>query len=229
MADLLNPIADVGGILAGGAETISGAVNLKRDKAALSALHAPFFRVQDEYYQNKNITQSEAGQGYTSAAKDYLTSESQKGLGTSLSALTQSGASPNDISKLFGVFRNSINNTAAQDSEMQMKNIKYFMDANKDLAAQKTTQWAINEEKPYEQQLKQITERIAADKSNIWGGVGTALGSTSALGTSLSNNKLINKLFGNKAAGGAVADPFQGMTATDVPIDSGLPTYGGNI
>lgn len=181
--DALNPISEAAGVVDGAAQSISGGVNLKKDKAELAALHRPFMRVQDEYFQNKNISQAEAQGGLPSATKDFYTSESQRGLGAGVSALLQGGGDMNMISSLFDKYNRNTAGLAAEDAQAHQKNIQYFMKSNADLAGQKTTQFVVNELQPYENKLKELTERVSADKANIWGGVQTAVGSLSAAGT----------------------------------------------
>jgi len=183
LLDSLGPISEIAGIATGAAQSISGAVNLKKDKAELASLKRPFEKVQDEYYQNRNIAAAEAGGGLTSASKDLYESESQRGLGASVSALLQGGGDMNMISSIFDKYNRNTAGLAAEDSQAHQKNIEHFMGVNKDLASQKTTQFVVNELQPYENKLKELTQRVQGDKANIWGGIGTALGSASAAGT----------------------------------------------
>lgn len=175
------------GVLEGGLQTVQGFGEEKRTKRELARLQKPYYKIQDEYFQNRNVAGVQAGQGMTSTAKDYLTTESERGVGANLAALTQLGGSPNDAAKLFDSYYNTINRTAAQDSEAQLNNIKYFIDQNSNVAKQKQIQWAVNEYQPYQAKLKELTERRAAAKQNEFGGLTTAVGSLSALGTAVSN------------------------------------------
>src|SRR5258707_11938631 len=171
LLDSLGPISEIAGIATGAAQSISGAVNLKKDKAELASLHRPFMKVQSEYEQNKNIAAAEAGGGLTSASKDLYESESQRGLGASVSALLQGGGDMNMISSIFDKYNRNTAGLAAEDSQAHQKNIEHFMGVNKDLASQKTTQFVVNELQPYENKLKELTQRVQGDKANIWGGI----------------------------------------------------------
>jgi hypothetical protein len=181
--DSLNPISQAAGVVAGAAQSISGAVNLKKDKAELSALHRPFMKVQDEYIKNQQLAGQEAAGGLPTATKDFYTSESQRGLGAGVSALLQGGGDLNMVSSLFDKYDRNTAGLASEDAQAHQKNIQYYMGANKDVAGQKTTQFVVNELQPYENKLKELTQRVQGDKANIWGGIQTAIGSTSALGT----------------------------------------------
>ncbi len=89
----------------------------------------------------------------------------------------------NMVSSLFDKYNRNTAGLASEDAQAHQKNIQYFMKANSDLAGQKTTQFVVNELQPYENKLKELTERVASDKANIWGGIQTAVGSASAAGT----------------------------------------------
>lgn len=170
-----------GGEILGAAQLYSGIKNLKQDKADLSNLKQPFYKIQSEYEQNRNIAAAEAGGGLPSATKDNFINESQRGLNSSVSALLQGGGDLNMISSLFDKYDRNAAGLASEDAQAHQKNIQYFMNANKDLAGQKTTQFVVNELQPYENKLKELTQRVSADKANEWGGAQTIVGS--ALGS----------------------------------------------
>jgi hypothetical protein len=131
----------------------------------------------------------------TAGAKDYYSDMAGRGLGTGISGVLQAGGSVNDISKLFDSYNTSIRELGVKDAEAQIGNIKYFQQVGKDLAGQKTQQWAINEYAPYQNKLKELTQRIAADKQNVWGGIQGAIGAGQAGVTTMQNENLINNLF----------------------------------
>jgi hypothetical protein len=200
----LTVASSVAGIASGIGQYIGGEREVSKAREGLSKLKTPFYKIQDEYFQNKNIAANQAQGGLPGATKDYVTNERNRGFGAAISGLNQTGGDPNAYADLFDSFNNSINKTAAQDAATQMENIKYFTEANKDLAGQKTTQWSLNEYQQYQNKLKELTERMAAGKQNKAGGIQTAIGSLGATGTSLQNNDLMSKLFGDK-------DPAQTM------------------
>lgn len=215
------------GFLSNAGQAISGALNLKDDKAELSRLTPAFYKVQKEYDENRNQALGLAQSGITQTAKDYYTDTAGAGLGTGIDALRQLGGNPNDVARLMSSYNDSIRKVMAEDSEKQIGNIKYFQQVNKDLAGQKTMQWSINEYQPYQNKLKELTQRIAADKQNIWGGVQGAIGSAQAGVTALQNNDLLGKLYGGDTAGatktssvlggGSISNPGRFQNTFGVP------------
>lgn len=192
----------------------------KKAEEEKSRLKTPFYKIQDEYFQNRNLAAEMAQGGLPQATKDYLTEQTDRGLGTAISGIAQTGGSPNDFSKLFDSYRNSINQTAAQDAQLQLQNIQYYMGANKDLAGQKTTQWTLNEYQPYQNKLKEITERIAAAKMNKSNAIQGAIGSISNLGTAVSNDNLMGKMFNTGDPVSRPLSPAEIMQGVQRPTQS---------
>lgn len=219
-------IAAGAGIVKGAVDTFSAMHDKKNAQSELDNLSIPFYKVQNEFYQNNNLAAQQAQSGLTTASKDFLSTENQRGVGAGVSAILSSGGSAGDISKLFDSYSRSSFNAAAADSEAQQKNIQYYMDTNKDLAGQKITQWSLNEYQPYENKLKQLTERLGAAKLNISGGVNTAIGSLSAYGTATSNNSLIASEIGKN---NSQADVYKRMFAKSTdPFATSIGNVGNN-
>lgn len=189
----------------------------------LRKLKDPFYKIQNEYIQNRDIAGNLASGGLPESTKNYVTQEAQRGLGTSLSALGQNGGGVNDVARLNDVYMNSIDKVAAEDAQAKLGNIQNFFNQNKEVAGQKTIQWTLNEYRPFERKLKEITQRIGAAKQNQNTGLNTAISSVGAAGTALSNNDLMSKLFANNQ--GAVDAPTSKVvTQVDVPSANDVRT-----
>jgi len=189
----------------------------------LKKLKDPFYKIQNEYIQNRDIAGNLASGGLPESTKNYVTQEAQRGLGTSLAALGQNGGGVNDVARLNDVYMNSIDKVAAEDAQAKLGNIQNFFNANKELAGQKTIQWTLNEYRPFERKLKEITQRIGAAKQNQNTALNTAISSVGAAGTALSNNDLMSKLFSNNQ--GAVDTPTSKVvTQVDVPSANDVRT-----
>jgi len=198
IADALNPASAGLGILEGGIQLFS---NLHKGKVAnenLAKLRDPFYTVKSEYEQNKNLAANAAQGGIPAAESDYLTGESGRGLSAGISGTLQSGGNPNDIAKLFSVYNNNIDRTAAESAQQHLKNIEYYKQSNTELAGQKNIQFGFNEVRPYERKYKQYTQDRNAAEQNAYNGANSIIGSASALGTGLQNNDLLSKLFANE-------------------------------
>lgn len=171
-------------------KSFTGASDYKKARDEQAKLADPFYKIQDEYFQNKNIAEANAGQGLPSATKNYLTTQAGQGLGTGISASLQGGGDPNQIAKLLQGYYNNVGKIGSEDALMHVQNIDKFIDRNKDLAGQKTMAWTLNEYAPYERKLKELKERMAAGKQNEFGGLSDAIGGIAATGTSLQNSGL---------------------------------------
>lgn len=194
IADLANKaLSQVGNV----AQYVLAKKAIKKDKAELARLNQPFYKIQQEYLDNYNQSAYNAQSGFTQASEDTFLDNADRGLSTSLDAITETGGGANDIASIFNSYSDNVRNFAAEDSEKQLNNIRYFQSTAKDLAGQKTTQWALNEFQPYQNKLKEITGRIAANKQNVNNSVQSFFGTNQAAVTSLQNDDLISKLFGD--------------------------------
>lgn len=205
--------AIIGGLVSAG-QAIGGASQLQKDKAELKRLTPAFYKVQDEYFRNERQAAGLAGQGLTAGAKDFYSDMAGAGMGASISASLQGNADPSVVSKIFDSYNNSIRKLATDDAEMQINNIKYYQQVGKDLAGQKNQQWAINEYQPYQNKLKELTQRISADKQNIWNGVQGIVGAGQAAVTATQNEKLLQGLFGEKKGGSGITSAISGAAAS---------------
>jgi hypothetical protein len=194
-----------GGTLKGGIDFLSASKQLKADKEELARLEPVFYQVRDEYYGNRNSAAENAQSGITQGAKDYFTDMSSRGLGTAVSGVSAAGGSVNDINRIFQSYNDSMRRFSAEDSEKHLNNIQYYQQVNKDLAAQKNIQWAVNEYQPYQNKLKELTQRIAADKLNKNNALNDVISGIGMAGQAFSNDNMHGKLFGDEA--GSVTAP----------------------
>lgn len=167
----------------------------KKAEHEAAALRRPFYQIQPEYQQNKNIAEAQASGGFTSGEKQYLEGQRERGLTTSLDTIKQTGASVNQFGALNEVFLDSLKSEAAEDANRHLQNIGLFTNAAKDMAAQKTIQWGVNEKEPFETKLAELQSRRTAAQTNQNNATDELIGSLSAAGTG------INSFLKTKAAG----------------------------
>jgi hypothetical protein len=185
-----------------------------------SALRRPFYTIPMEYNEDKNIWEEAAGQGLSSAEKQYAGQQRERGLSSSLSALKQTGAGPNEFAGLNKIFDDSLNSQSVADANQHLQNIQMFTKANEELAGQKGIQFGINELQPYESKLKEIQDRRTAAQTNENNAVNEGIGSLAAGATGYnsairtasapkepdySNLKPYNRTFGLADTGGGTA------------------------
>lgn len=178
------------GAISLGSSVYKGLKANSADKAAAqegAATKRPFYNIPNEYIENRNIAAGQAQGGLSAAEKSYMGEQRERGLGSSLQALKETGGGPNDFAQLNHVFDDSLKSQGALDAQLHMKNIEFFTNANKDLAGQKATQFGINELQPYESKLKEIQDRRIAAQTNENNAVGEGIGSLSAIATGLNS------------------------------------------
>lgn len=167
---------------------VSGNSKEKKAKRELANLKAPFYDIQNEYFENKNQAAQLAQGGLPAATKDLYTNQTEKGLTAGIKAITGSGGNPNDVSKILQTFDDSTSKISAMDAETHINNIKYYHAVNKDLAGQKTIQWAINKQQPYLNTLKQLNAAMKAGEATKNEAYSDALSSISSFGTSMAGS-----------------------------------------
>ena len=202
-------------------KTLHAAHQEKVAQQEQAGMRLPFYKIQNEYYQNENLANSQAQGGFSQSAKDLYGSEAERGYGTGVQGILNAGGSANDIARLNDSFNRSVFNLAAADAQAQMQNIQYFMKANSDLGDQKTIQFLVNQKQPYENQLAQVNQRRAAAQENINQGLSDTVGSLAAFGTAIQNNNLYgNGTASSRSSDNFRPDPYGGAVAPiNSPID----------
>lgn len=158
-----------------------------QDKAAAregAATKRPFYSVPSEDIINRNIAGNMAGQGLSSAEKQYAGEQRERGLSSSAHALSETGAGVNQFGELNHIFDDSLKSQSALDAQEHKGNIDFFTKTNSEVAAQKGIQFGVNEMQPYESKLKEIQDRRIAAKTNENNAVNEGIGSLSAAATS---------------------------------------------
>lgn len=160
------------------------------DKAAKregDAMKRPFYSVPSEDIINRNIFGQNAEQGLSSAEKQYAGEQRERGLASSVNALSETGASVNQFGELNNIFDDSLKSQSALDAQEHKQNIDAFAKANSEISAQKGIQFGINELQPYESKLKEIQDRRTAAKTNENNAINEGLGSASAVATGINS------------------------------------------
>lgn len=193
----------------GGAEFVEGLESKKKETRELKSLHQPFYNIQSEVFQNRNLAAQQAGQGTPTAVKQQEVQGAQQGLGAGLNDILKTGGDVNLVSLLLSQYNNNMGKIGAEDAEEHRRNLEGFMKSNADLAGEKTKQWSINELQPYEAKLKELKQNIQTDQQNEMSGLTTAVGGLTSLGTGNSNSALIKKLMTQlQGQGGASGASF---------------------
>lgn len=177
------------GLVGGISKLFGGKSDYEKNKEELAKIKDPFYKIQNEYYQNRNLAASQAQQGLSQPEQDYYTTESQRGLGSSLNALTQTSSSPNYIADIFDQYNRGLQSTAAKSAELRRANIMNFYERNKDLAGQKTIQWSLNEQQPIQNKRALLSGNMINAKQNQTQGWNDILGSISAASTAFMNRQ----------------------------------------
>lgn len=199
------------GVASAAGSIIAGASAKAKQKRELEKLKNPFYKIQDEFYQNRNIAAQQAQQGLPQSTMDYYTSESNRAFGSGIDALLKGGADSTAVTSLFDTYNKGIRDIGSESAMQQQKNIDRFMETNRELAGQKINQWTLNTKQPYEQKLAQINQNMAAADQNINQGIQTGLSAVGGLGKGLQYQKLLKA---QTKGYGAMADYYNHLFGT---------------
>jgi hypothetical protein len=144
----------------------------------------PTFDIQQEYFDNRDIAARTAQGGLTESSLDFYEDMAGRGLSTSTDALLQAGAGVNTINKTFDTYLQGGRSIAAEDSQLQQKNILTYLDRNDTLAKQKVQKWVIDKYEPFKDTAEAAAKERSAGAQNIFGGLAEGTGAASAYSTS---------------------------------------------
>jgi len=136
----------------------------------------PTYDIQPEYFTNQGLAANMAQSGLTDEAKNYYQTNSERGLGSSLGALLQTGGGINSVQKLYDSYDRGAMAIAAEDSQQKINNIKYLMGVNNQLADQKTQKWVIDKYQPYLDEAKSIAGQKAQGSQMLQSGISDIAG-----------------------------------------------------
>jgi ABC-type Fe3+-citrate transport system substrate-binding protein len=193
-APVIAAVAALAPVVIGAVQAGAAAKKKREEEKKLEALKQPFYKVQSELLQNRNIAANNAQMGVPQATMDYMTAENQRGVGTSLATLRQTGGSANNVSELFAAYQRGNQSIGAMDANQRLANLSQFMQENQQIAGQKTMKWAINEFQPFQNKVQAYQQNIAASNQNISNGLNSVIGGAAAYGTAMQNQDLINSL-----------------------------------
>lgn len=174
----------------------------------------PDYNIQQEYYDNQNIAENQAGQGFTSKTVDNYNTQTERGLQATIDATLQGGGGPNAIQGAFGAYNLGNRNFAAADAEKQTENIRALYDRNKDLAGQKTQQWVLDKYKPFQDEAAAIAQEKNAGQQNISTGISEGIATAASVATAGVNASMLGGAGGaakgatEPAIGSAMDEPF---------------------
>ena len=163
---------------------ISGISQKNAAKKLAASNVRPVFNVPDEFYQNKNLASSQATYGLSPESEAYYGKHADRGLSTGVDALLQTGAGPNTLSDLYDHYSDGYDNLANQDSQLKAQHINNLINANKDLAGEKTQAWALNYYEPYKDKALLASQTKASGDQNIQSGLTSAASALYSYGSS---------------------------------------------
>lgn len=202
---VLDSVSSISGQGVAGATEIAAfaisAIDAHKKQKELDRLRQPFYKVQDEYYQNRNQAAELASGGTPQQELNYMTSEAGRGLGSSLDAIIKSGGGLNDASLLLDQYYRQIGKIGSDSAQQHLNNIQYFHQQNAQIAGEKTKAWAINEYQPYQQKLQELKAAKAQDTQNEFNAAMALAGTATSASSGGQNAGLTKNLLAKSGDG----------------------------
>lgn len=183
---MLASLAVNGGL--GIAKVISGIGQASKGRKLLASAKRPEYKIQDEYYDNRNLAARSAQTGYAQGSKDFFVDQADRGLTSGIDAVLQGGGTVNNISRLYDNYNQANRRFAAEDTQLRDAKLKSFLDANTALAGQETQKWAIDKYEPYKDTVRQANQMINGGTQNAWNGASTVASTASAAAVAAAND-----------------------------------------
>ncbi len=158
----------------------------------------PEFDIQQEYFDNRDITARMAAGGLTDKSLDFYSDQAGRGLTTSTNAILQAGGGVNAVAGAIDQYQQGVRSIAAEDAERQQKNILAFIDRNDALAKQKVQKWVIDKYEPYKDQTKANAQERSAGMQNLFGGLSEATGLLAGFSTADNYEELLGSNAANR-------------------------------
>lgn len=172
----------------------------KRDRKALEDARKarPEYVIPEAFEENKAITGNLAGQGLTSAAKDFYQSLVQGGLSSSIGAMQQAGGGVNSLNELLQSYNDSVAKTAAMDSQMKTANIGEFINANSALAGQQLIKKFGIPNQRSQNDIASLNNSIWQDQAGFNSGISDITGAAAAFVASGASGKMGDNIYNNR-------------------------------
>lgn len=175
----------------------------------------PTYDIAPEYFANQGIASNLAQGGLPDSTKNYYETNAERGLGSSLGAMLQTGGGVNSVADIYDKFDQNNRAIAAQDSQQKIENIKNLMAANNQLADQKTQKWVLDKYQPYLDTSKSIAAEKAQGAGEVNSGLNSIAGAVSSYAGA--NAKQEDAVNGNAAAKAPDPNHIEYNSGTDAP------------
>lgn len=169
----------------------------KKAEAAMAANVRPELEIPSYEYDNQRLLESMAGQGMSDRARAIAQRDYERGLSSRINAITLGGGNPNDVTRAYRTYNDSVDRLALMDENIRLQNLSNLVAQNRRMGSNVVNQWQVNELGPYQDRNALYAQQIGAANQNFQAGLGMA---GQGLGYAAGGMSSMNKT--NRAAGG---------------------------
>lgn len=211
----------------------------KKAEAAMAANQRPALEIPVQEFENQRLLESMAGQGMSDRARSVATRDYERGLTSAINAITLSGGNPNDVSRAYRQYNDSVDRLALMDENIRLQNLANYVAQNRRMSSNLVNQWQVNELAPYMDRQSLYAQQIGAANQNFQAGLGMAgqgvgtiaggVSSMSRTNQARGGTGFLNTRFGQGNTGASamnnfsVYSPNDGSTVSSINWDRVLP------
>ena len=210
------PILAIAALAAAGVKAYIGARQQARAKKLAAQNTRPDFDIQKEYFTNRDLAANAAQSGLPQATLNYATQNMDRALGSNNSAVLQAGGGPNAIGANYDQYNQGQLGLAATDAQARASNINRLMQANNDLASQRTMAWSLNKQQPYLNRAAEAAQLRATGTQNINSAINEGVSAAANYETS----RLYSANNGNLGSSAASYNFAPGTASSDAQVNA---------
>lgn len=193
-------IAAVGLALAIGMAAKGMSDQKKARKMAASNIR-PTYEINEGEKTNQVLSEDLATRGLADSTKQYYLQNSERGLTASIDAILKGGGDVNAPGQVFGQYNDAIGKLAIADDSQRLQNLGVLLQQNRRMSEQQDKAFQINEYAPFADKAQAAATLAAQGNQWVMSGMQTGMSAISTYGQSYMQNKQINAINNQTAAG----------------------------
>lgn len=133
--------------------------------------NVPQYQVDPNILYNQSLAQNIAQQGIPSQARNLYTENVERGLGSTLNAITQGGGGLNMANQVFQSGNDAFRKFLEMDAMQKLQNQETLMNANKDVREENLRAFQQNQMLPFQLKFQRSNQLSNAGTQNLFGGL----------------------------------------------------------
>ena len=174
-----------------GVNIVRGVIQTSKANKMDAANKLTPYQISSGIYDNLDLAESRAQQGYSPQTLAFLQDTMARGLSNSNAAILQGGGSISDINNAYDNYAQQNRQVATENEKLQFANIENLFQARLNLASEEATKWNLNELTRFNNKAAAASAMRSNGNANIAKGI-EGLGSAAMSGAQIAGAKKPN-------------------------------------